>query len=173
MQLISEEYRRLNAQKHEQSKAYGNNGGFYADHIRNLAREVGATSILDYGCGKRDLERKLGFAIANYDPAFPDLAAPPEPADIVACLDVLEHIEPDCIDAVLDHLASLIKMRGMFTIATAPAHKHLPDGRNAHLIIQPYDWWLPKFMQRWTLLQYMMGDKMHSFYVLVAPKAKA
>lgn len=173
MHLISEEYRAQNALKHETSTAYGNNGHLAADRVRALARTLGATSILDYGCGKRSLERALGYAIQNYDPAIPAYAALPQPADVVVCMDVLEHIEPECLDAVLDHLASLTKMRGYFTVAVKPAHKHLPDGRNAHLIVEPPEWWLQKLMARWKLLEYALGDKENGFYVLVAPKAVA
>jgi hypothetical protein len=30
----------------------------------------------------------------------------------------------------------------------------LSDGRNAHLIQQPPDWWLPKFMSRFELAMF-------------------
>jgi hypothetical protein len=36
-------------------------------------------------------------------------------------------------------------------IATRPAKKHLPDGRNAHLIVQDSDWWLGQLEKRWTV----------------------
>ena len=169
MQLISEEYRALNAQKHEQSAAYGNNADKYAHRVRELARTLGAHTILDYGCGKRALERSLGFAIQNYDPAFPATAALPAPADVVCCLDVLEHIEPDYLESVLDHLKEVTLMRGFFTVSTQPAKKHLADGRNAHLIVQPPEWWLPKILQRWELIEFSYNLD-NAFYVLVRPR---
>jgi hypothetical protein len=38
-------------------------------------------------------------------------------------------------------------------IANRPAKKLLPDGRNAHLIQQPRDWWLPRLAQRFAIHQ--------------------
>lgn len=67
----------------------------------------------------------------------------------MACIDVLEHIEPDCLDAVLDDMRRCT-LNGIFlTIHCFPAGKTLPDGRNAHLIQQPTHWWLPKLCERW------------------------
>jgi hypothetical protein len=38
-------------------------------------------------------------------------------------------------------------------IANRPARKTLPDGRNAHLIQQGREWWLPRLAQRFTIHQ--------------------
>lgn len=86
-----------------------------------------------------------------YDPGVPDLADSPPPAQMVVCIDVLEHIEPSCIDDVLDHLEDVTKEILFATIHTAPAGKVLPDGRNAHLIQKPSEWWLPKIQDRFIL----------------------
>ncbi len=149
--LISEQYRELNAQKHKESPKYGSYGDRLADFVRHMAKELCATSILDYGCGKRQLEKALGFAINNYDPAIPGCEATPEPADLVVCMDVLEHIEPECLEDVLNDLARVTKEKLVLLIDTVPAQKHLADGRNAHQIIEPMRWWLPKVMQRWEI----------------------
>jgi hypothetical protein len=66
-------------------------------------------------------------------------------------VDVLEHIEPDCLDDVLDDLKRVTKGIGFFTVACGPAAKVLPDGRNAHLIQEPPEWWLPKLLERFDL----------------------
>lgn len=100
--------------------------------------------VLDYGCGKRTLESALGFGINNYDPALEGLDASPAPADIVCCTDVLEHIEPDCLTAVLADLRRVTKRAIFLTIATRPAKKFLADGRNAHLIQKPARWWIER-----------------------------
>jgi len=34
-------------------------------------------------------------------------------------------------------------------IATRPAAKKLADGRNAHLIVEPASWWLPRLTSHW------------------------
>ena len=75
--------------------------------------------------------------IQHYDPAIPDWADAPEPCEMVACIDVLEHIEPELIGNVLDDLQRVTRSIGLFTMATMPAVKVLEDGRNAHLIVEP------------------------------------
>ena len=150
--LISESYREQNVQLHKLRTDFGSNGHRYAAQIRELANAMGTKEILDYGAGKRTLEDALvGFDVHSYDPAFPDIAGLPEPADLVVCGDVLEHIEPEYLDAVLDDLQRVTKKCLFATIATRPAKKTLPDGRNTHLIQQDMTWWLPKIWSRFTL----------------------
>lgn len=149
--LISESYREQNRLLHEQRLDYGANGHKHADQVRQLSELLESRDILDYGCGKRTLEDALGWDIKNYDPAFEELSLPPEPADIVVCGDVLEHIEPEHLEAVLDDIRRVTKRVALLTIATRPAKKTLPDGRNAHLIQQDMKWWLPKLWDRFTL----------------------
>ena len=155
--LITEEYRKLNAQLHKDRPDYGVGGHKYVAHIREAARNIGAHTILDYGCGKRMLEKALGYSINNYDPAIPEVSATPEPADLVVCTDVLEHIEPDNLDDVLDDLKRVTKHTMILTVATRTAKKFLADGRNAHLIVMPSRWWLPKIMERFELKQFASG----------------
>lgn len=149
--LITEEYRELNAQLHKRNKHYGTSGREFAPQIRDLAEALKTTDILDYGCGKGTLAMNLPYEIHQYDPAIPEHTTPPEPADMVVCTDTLEHIEPDCLEEVLDDLQRLTKLVLFCTVATIPAMKHLPDGRNAHLTVQPDTWWLPKLMARFKL----------------------
>lgn len=165
--MITEAYRDLQAQKHARG-AYGTSGRIHAEAVSQLATALNTTDILDYGCGKRTLETALGYFIRNYDPAFPELAEPPKyPADLVVCSDVLEHIEPEFLDAVLDDLQRLTRKMGYFVIATGPAQKTLADGRNAHLIQEGPRWWLPKIMQRFNLKQFVAQK--NCFMVLVKP----
>jgi hypothetical protein len=152
--LISDTYRALNAQLHAADPDYGTSGSRYAELVKAVADKLATRSILDYGCGKRTLEAGLGFAIANYDPAVPGLDARPKPADLVACTDVLEHIEPEHIDQVLADLAKLTKRVAFLAIACGPARRTLADGRNAHVIQQPLEWWLPKLRVAFRTLRY-------------------
>jgi hypothetical protein len=52
-----------------------------------------------------------------------------------------------------------------------PALKTLPDGRNAHLIQEPVEWWLPKIMQRFDLQTFQMSSE-RGFYVIVYAKPR-
>jgi 2-polyprenyl-3-methyl-5-hydroxy-6-metoxy-1,4-benzoquinol methylase len=144
---ITEDYRALNAELHRTRPDYGRRGHRHADRVVRLVVRFDAASVLDFGCGKGTLAPALRarlpkIDVREYDPAIPGKDANPEPADILVCCDVLEHIEPDCLDDVLAELARLTLKVGHLVIATQPDQtKLLPDGRNPHLIVQPASWW--------------------------------
>lgn len=142
--LISESYRDLNKQLHESNASYGTSGHRYVGIVRQLVEIYQTRDVLDYGCGKRTLESSLGFPICNYDPCISGLDAIPESHDIVACTDVLEHIEPENLSDVLSDIRRCARKAAFLLVATRPAIKFLADGRNAHLIQQPYEWWRPE-----------------------------
>ncbi len=148
------DYKQLQEQFHAQRPDYGANAHRWADQLATLAQQLNTRDVLDYGAGKGTLAKGLPFPIAQYDPFVPEFAREPAPAAIVACLDVLEHIEPECLDAVLAHLASLTKNILFAEIATRPAAKFLPDGRNAHLIIESGNWWLAKLLPHFAIQQW-------------------
>lgn len=139
--LITPEYRELNRQLHADRPDYGTGGHKFAETINQMCAAHRTTDVLDYGCGKRTLEKALGFSIQNYDPAVEGLETV-KPADIMCCTDVLEHIEPECLTAVLQELRTCTKIVAFLTIATRPAKKTLADGRNAHLIQKNGRWWI-------------------------------
>lgn len=143
--LISDEMRKLNQQLHEENPYYGVGGSKYADVVIKIKEEAPQIqSVLDYGCGKGFLQKALPFAIFEYDPAIPGKDEPPRPADLVICTDVLEHIEPDKLKHVLEDLRRVTKDAGFFVIHLGAAKKTYPDGRNAHLIQNPAEWWVAK-----------------------------
>jgi hypothetical protein len=165
---ISNEYLALQQELH-QNPNYGIASFSYAPLVADVLRKVGARSLSDYGAGKQNLRRALhdiglkDFSYHPYDPAFPEYGKP-APADLVCCIDVLEHIEPDFVEVVLRDLHSITQKLGFFSIAIGPALKVLRDGRNAHLIQQPTSWWLPKLCQYFEILQ--LGRDQHGFWVI-------
>lgn len=147
MKLISREYLEEQKKLHASPRGYGGKGNKWAEVVVGLAAHYKCASILDYGCGQGTLAialKQLGRDCRQYDPAIPKHAAMPEPSDLVVCTDVIEHIEPDCLDSVLKHLRMLTKKALFFVAATRPASKTLSDGRNAHLIIESAEWWAAK-----------------------------
>jgi FkbM family methyltransferase len=150
--LISADYARLNAMLHSSNAAYGTSGKRWAGLVASMAAQSDADDVLDYGCGKQTLAAALpDLNVRGYDPAIEGLNAPPSPADVVVCTDVLEHVEPDCIDGVLNDLQHLALKAAFVTVATRPAVKTLADGRNAHLTVQPFDWWKARFAERFVI----------------------
>lgn len=170
MSLISEDYRSLNEKLHSSNPAYGTSGKKWANTIHQLALSLQTTDILDYGCGKSTLANNLPFKINQYDPAVSRYSTRPIPADIVVCTDVLEHIEPENLDTVLDDIKSLTRIMGFFTVATRPAKKVLEDGRNAHLIQESVDWWIPKFISRFHIKNINVEED--EFVVVVQSRKK-
>lgn len=167
-ELISSEYKQLNASLHAANLAYGVGGGKHADVVKKLAK--GGKSVLDYGCGKSYLSKALDFPIWEYDPAVPGKCESPRPADVVICTDVLEHIEPDHLQAVLVDLKRVTRSIGYFVIHTGPASKTLPDGRNTHLIQQGESWWRKNLAAHFTVGKIMQtGPQLH---VIVSVKVK-
>jgi len=139
--VISPDYLDLNKQLHRDNLAYGIGGEKHAPTVLKLVETMKTRSVLDYGCGKGYLAKAIPFPIWEYDPAMPGKDEPPRPADLVVCTDVLEHIEPEHLWAVLDDLRRCTLKVGYFVIYTEPAQKTLADGRNAHLIQKPRAWW--------------------------------
>ena len=89
--------------------------------------------------------------LINYDPCIPEYEKVPPACDLVFCGDVLEHIELECLEAVVMHLALLTKKAALLVINTGPAAKTLQDGRNAHLIQEGPRWWLEALGDLWHI----------------------
>jgi hypothetical protein len=174
---ITEEYRKMQQEMH-QIPHYGVASLEFAPLIAELIKQSGAQSISDYGAGKKNLLVGLNNAGINpiykpYDPAFPEYGTP-QPADLVCCIDVLEHIEPELLDNVLADLASITHKVGFFTIHMTPAGKTLPDNRNAHLIQEQTSWWLPKICKYFDIVQLQMHNiGGRGFWMIVHPIAKS
>lgn len=151
--MITDAYRALNAEMHAVDDKYGRMGSRYVDHVRMMAERYRITSILDYGCGKHTLRTAMPEWVdfREYDPALPGFDTPPQPADMVVCTDVMEHIEPQFCDAVLDDIHRLATSGVLFVITMVPAEKPLPDGTNPHRICEDEWWWLQKLCPRWRL----------------------
>lgn len=143
--LITDDYRRLNTELHQRAGGYGSKGKAWAPRLIGYVREWGISSMLDYGCGKGSLKAALdpvlSIDIREYDPAVPGKDATPAPADLVVCTDVLEHVEPECIDDVLAHLVSLGNKAVLVAVACRAGNRQLEDGRTDHLTVQPPKWW--------------------------------
>lgn len=156
MPVISEAYRDLNRQLHAENPNFGRDHFGWSRYARDLIEGNGYGAVLDYGCGKGELKRKLadlsGVEIREYDPAIEGKEAAPKPAELVVCTDVLEHIEPQNLNAVLRDLRRVTQRRLFATIFLKASGKTLADGRNAHLIQKPGAWWREKLLEHFQVL---------------------
>lgn len=153
--LITNQYLEQNRCLHKAGN-FGISGYKWAPTVSWIIHHHQIKHVLDYGAGQQTLKNALKDSfdtrIDCYDPAIPELSMAPASAELLTCTDVLEHIEPDNIENVLDHICSIATRYVFLVIPTGPAAKILPDGRNAHLIQRPVQWWLPKLIKRFDLI---------------------
>ncbi len=169
MELITQEYLAQNQELHRNDPEWGSSGKNSAPVVESLIQEYQPLGVLDYGCGKQTLARELPkYRIVGYDPAIPGCESMPEPADLVICVDVMEHIESHLVDDVLDDLRRVTKKVLLLMITVLPAMAMLPDGRNAHLTIKTFEEWLPKIMERFEIIN--ISNAEFGFQAIVGAK---
>ena len=162
-QVISEKQKQLNKKLHEENNDFGMRdaaGGLAKKLPSSIKRmnELGlCKSVLDYGTGKGSIVKRLKkelpetIQIIGYDPAVAAFDKKPEkPSDILTCMDVLEHIEINDIDSVLEDIKNLTRNFCYLIIDLQPAVKSLANGRNAHILLAPSDWWVNKISQHFS-----------------------
>jgi hypothetical protein len=172
---ISDSYLMEQKQLHENPN-YGVASLSFAPIVSQLIKQTGYQELSDYGAGKQNLHKALvdlgheNLSYLPYDPAFPDYG-PPKPGQLVCCIDVLEHVEPEFLTEVLNDLKAITQKVGFFTVHTGPAVKTLSDGRNAHIIQQPSSWWLPKLCEHFEIQQ--LQSVKAGFWVIVKPRIQS
>lgn len=166
---ISQNYLLEQKRLHEINKSYGVASLKHVQTIKNLMFEAKLKSLCDYGAGKKNLYKGLidlgfkDFEYYPYDPVFPEYGEP-ERAELVCCIDVMEHIEEEFLENILYEIFQITLKFCYFSIATTPAKKILSDGRNAHIIQKPSRWWLPKLCKYFNV-EFLKNNK-NGFIVL-------
>jgi hypothetical protein len=176
---ISKEYQKQLIEYAAEYPSWGN--GRHKHAVVKLAKEHGAQSVLDYGCGTGATVVQCnddGLDGVGYDPRSragvnpgPYAKLYAGPYDMVTTQDVLEHIEPDYLDDTLIEIRDRATMVQWHRIACLPARAILPDGRNAHLIVKPPEWWaeaLARVMPEWEQQQW--GSETDFYSVIMIPK---
>lgn len=149
--MISDQLKKYYQEIHK-TTPFGKRGKF-PKYLEKFIDDIRPSSILDFGCGKGKLVGKLKetyptITAYGYDPANPEFEKPIDDVkvDMIISSDVLEHVEPEHIEETLQFLKSKSKFF-FHLIACSPAKLILPDGRNAHLIIEDNNWWREKFLK--------------------------
>ena len=113
MKTISEEYKKIQIELHSRNNDYGVASIEFSPIVAGIMDHFKIEDISDYGAGKKrlidalTLQRKSPKLYYPYDPAFPQYGNP-KPANLVCCIDVLEHIEPELLDNVLEELKNIM-----------------------------------------------------------------
>ena len=174
METISKEYLLMQQELHLNT-SYGVASVVFAPLLSEIITAYDSKSLCDYGAGKKRLAEalkelnNLPELYFPYDPAFPEYGEP-KTADLICCIDVLEHIEPDFIDNVIADLLRITTKHCVCTVNRAPAEKILSDGRNAHLIQESTSWWLEKFVKHFEVIQVTQQQNAHGFWLVLKPK---
>lgn len=158
---ITKEYRDILSQHFDNTPSFGR-GGKSTFMIAKFLEKYKIDKFIDYGCGRGRNKLRFGGAvrkIVSYDPAIERFRNPPkQPEDGVICMDVMEHIEEECLDSVLEHIASLTAFRAMFYIALSPAKNILPDGRNAHINLKTEVEWINRLDKYFHIVEVQMRN---------------
>jgi hypothetical protein len=127
--------------------------------IRDIIAQFGASTVLDYGCGKA-LAYQNGVRLADgteapsvkalwnvddirlYDPGYEPYSSLPEGKfDVVVSTDVLEHCPEQDVRWIVGEMFGYADKVLYLTISCRPAVKHLPNGENAHITVKEPQWW--------------------------------
>ena len=158
--MITGDYKAQLTQLHGPGTRWGTTGArnFGAYIVRFLEQRRGQiNTVLDFGAGKCTMEKYVLETVidcpkvkwTNYDPGIVGRGVlnelPDRQFDLIISSDVMEHIEPELLDETIAWQKAHADKALFHHIACDPANNILPDGRNAHLITENLDWWLPKF----------------------------
>ena len=170
MKLISQKYKLLNKELHDTNKTYGKGGAKHLKAVKKIRESYNCDTVLDYGCGKATLSEKARFAVNNYDPCIVKYSARPDPADLVVCTDVLEHVEIDLIGNVIADIHRLAVKVTYFVIALRyDKSKTMPDGSNPHKIVQPASDWI-ELIGDYFVIENMDELKEYELKLVAVPK---
>lgn len=150
MKLTNEKYNEL-YRIYGETRTCVSTGPQEAEIVRHLVESTGSTTMLDYGSGKglqytRDRVHELmGLKLENiscYDIGIPEFSEMPGGKfDGVICIDVMEHIPEEFVDANLSMIFKKAEKFVFLFIACLPALKTLANGENAHCTVYPPSWW--------------------------------
>ena len=145
------------------------------DFFQLSCKPEAGSRIIDFGCGTGRAAvalKEAGFNVSGVDfaPNCLDLSSNiplsihnlwdlPESisCDWGYCCDVMEHIPPDKIDAVLTSLSKACKKGCFFNISMQPDFFSLGSSDKLHLTVMPVEWWI-------TMLEKHFGDTIHYIY---------
>jgi len=122
-------------------------------------------SVLDYGTGKGGLIKLIKAKcpslskVEGFDPAVKEYSKEPtQKFDLITCIDVLEHIDRASIANTLETIKKATNKFFFYSIDLVPAKKRLMDGRNAHILIAPPEWWSHLIAEYFTMnLSFQLG----------------
>lgn len=124
----------------------------------SLEIDPNISCLLDHGTGNGGLPKLLNQQVpaiksSGYDPAVQIFSQKTnQKFDIVTSIDVLEHICKSDIDSVLNEIREVTNKFFFFCIDLIPALKQTSDGRNAHFLLAPSEWWIGQLKNKFDIV---------------------
>ena len=171
--LATDIYKNQLYEQHIENKNWGQGSSLTKlKYFKEFLEENQCKTIIDYGCGKSNfkgfIEKDYDYKVTEYDIGIAGKDTLDEAADFIVCVDLLEHVEPDCLDNVLRHIQKYTLKGMFFSICKVKSHSSLKDGTNMHRIINDEDWWYSKVLQYFKLEKETLSTKYHIEF-LVTP----
>ena len=166
--LISSEYKEKIVAHHTKSKGkWGGSVNHKQPMIHKYMLLSDAKSVLDYGSGSSAFKNGIKqmypdykYTIHEYEPGIIGKDEDPPVCDVTICYDVLEHIEPDKIDNVLQHIYDKTNKWFICNISCVPSFGAFGDGSNLHLLVKRPEWWVKKLStEKWDVLEMQTTEK--------------
>jgi hypothetical protein len=125
------------------------------DLVYDFVAKYQPCSLVDWGCASGKLLNRVAEDFpgiqesAGYDPGNPDYDIVPSGAyDCLVSCDVIEHIEPDQLDASFKLMQSKFRRSAFLIAACYPAKKILDDG---HSVRSGRYFFVSSFLQKFTI----------------------
>lgn len=149
MKTISKDYKFLLSKKHDNDINWGTSSLKFIKSLDFIIENYGIKSMLDYGCGKGHLQRKIeenhfGIKVVSYDPCLEKFNFKSK-CELVACIDVMEYVEEEFRNQVIFDLYNNCEKFLYCVISTKKTINILPDGTNAHINLKSPNEWLKLF----------------------------
>lgn len=171
MDLLTPEYKSQLVKKH-QTSPWGGGGWTWIPDVARLivAHRLKQPTVLEYGSGRRTFKQTMAWAmphvhVTEYDPGVSGIdIVPTGQFDLVLCTDVMEHVERQFVDQTFDRLHAYTLHATIFNIACTPSKSTLPDGRNAHITVEPPAWWRGRIERLWPDIEVRSDHKNFTLY---------
>lgn len=153
---LSSTYLALLQHEHNTTQ-WGTAGWTAAPWVWQHMQQYQLKSVVDYGSGHGSFghwfqQQGIELDLQQFEPGRASGRIQLVPAQVVVCIDVLEHVEAEYLSAVLDTIHSLALHSVYFNIGLRPAKRVLQDGRNAHLCLLEPAAWRSMLCSRWQQL---------------------
>ena len=143
-------------------------------------------SFTDYGCGTGRVAHVLHDSghpvqlvdISNvaYTGELPfveaclwEMGDEVKPSDYGYCADVLEHVPPERVQAVLDGLASRTRTACFLQIALFEDHFGDEIGEALHLSVFPHNWWRKRILRSFKVASFRLASKGRHLLAVATP----